>query len=95
MDKKAFEVKILDQKFLLQTDSDERYVRKVADYVNEKIFNLKKKTQSVSSLNLALLSALNIADDFFKMKRKSGDNKSQLEGKIKDLINIIDSHLTS
>lgn len=90
MERKAFEVKILNQKFLLQTDSDERYVRKVADFVNEKIFNIQKKTSSVSTLNVAILAAINIADDLFKIKRKKVETKSTLETKIKDLVQLID-----
>lgn len=91
MERKAFEVKILNQKFLLQTDSDERYVRKVADFVNEKIFNIQKKTSSVSTLNVAILAAINIADDLFKIKRKKVETKSTLETKIKDLVQILDT----
>ncbi len=91
MERKAFEVKILNQKFLLQTDSDERYVRKVADFVNEKIFNIQKKTSSVSTLNVAILAAINIADDLFKIKRKKVETKSTVETKIKDLVQLLDT----
>jgi len=93
MNKKAYEVKILNQKFLLQTDSDERYVRKVADFVNEKIFNIQQKTKSVSSLNVSILVALNIADDYFKMRKKKGESTAHMEAKLKELVQLIDNHL--
>jgi cell division protein ZapA len=90
----SVEVNVLNQKFILKTDADDpRYVQKVADFVNEKIFNLQKKTNSVSSLNLAILAALNIADDYFKIKNKKKESKLKLEKRLKNLINVVESHI--
>ncbi|KAB2841881.1 cell division protein ZapA, partial [bacterium] len=49
--KKTFEVVLLNQKFQLKSESDEKYVQRVADYVNKKLFDIQEKTKSVSSLN--------------------------------------------
>lgn len=91
--KKTFEVTLLNQKFNLKTDSDDRHVQKVSDYVNEKLFDIQEKTSSVSSLNVALLAALNIADDFIKIKGKKKDRSHEAKQKIKEIVSFIDRHI--
>lgn len=88
--KKSVEIKLMNQKFNLKTDSDETYVQRVSDYVNNKIFDVQEKTRSVSSLNVALLTALNIADDYFKMKGKKKDHRQEAKQKVQELIHLID-----
>lgn len=91
--KKSYEVSILNQKFIIKSEADERYVQKVADYLNKKIHDIQAHTKSVSSLSVALLAALNVADDLFKLKEKRKDGNHVAEKKIKDLISMIDSHI--
>ncbi|MBF0105464.1 MAG: cell division protein ZapA [Deltaproteobacteria bacterium] len=66
--KKSYEVNILGQKFVLKTDNDESHVKKVADYVNKVMHSIKEKTSTISTQNIAILGALNIAEETFKEK---------------------------
>ena len=91
--KKTFEVTLLNQKFQLKSESDEKYVQRVADYVNKKLFDIQEKTKSVSSLNVALLAALNIADDFFKIKSMDKDKVGQARSKVREVVSLIDRRL--
>jgi len=91
--RKTFEVTLLNQKFQLKSESDEKYVQRVADYVNKKLFDIQEKTKSVSSLNVALLAALNIADDFFKMKHESKDKVHQARSKVREIIGLVDQQM--
>ena len=93
--KKTFEVTLLNQKFQLKSESDDKYVQRVADYVNKKLFDIQEKTKSVSSLNVALLAALNIADDFFKIKGGEKEKVVQARGKVKEILGLIDRQLGS
>lgn len=88
--KNTFEVTLLNQKFSLKSETDEKYVQRVADYVNKKLFDIQDKTKSVSSLNIALLAALNIADDFFKMKNGGKDKVQEAKTHMKEIINLIE-----
>ena len=89
--KKPVEIKLMNQKFNLKTDSDEAYVQRISDFVNKKIFDVQDKTRSVSSLNVALLAALNIADDYFKMKgSKKKDPRQEAKQKVAEIIQLID-----
>ena len=91
--KKTVEVTLLNQKFQLKTDSDEWYVKKVSDFVNQKLFDMQEKTKSVSSLNVALLAALNIADDLFKIKGKKKVSAPGAKKKLTEIIEFIDECL--
>lgn len=91
--KKTVEVTLLNQKFQLKTDSDEWYVKKVSDFVNQKLFDMQEKTKSVSSLNVALLAALNIADDLFKIKGKKKVGNPGAKKKLNEVIQFIDECL--
>ena len=62
----------------------------VAKYVNEKMEEVLKKTKTVSTLNVAILTALNIADDLIKEKEKRKALLREIETKSKDLVEKID-----
>ncbi len=92
--KKSFEVSILNQKFIIKSDADERYVQKVSDYINKKIHDITSHTKSVSTLRVAILAALNVADDFFKLREKRKDVGQVAEKKIRDILSVIDAQLS-
>jgi cell division protein ZapA len=62
----------------------------VARYVNEKMDEVLKKTRSVSTLNVAILTALNIADDLLKEKENRTAILREIEVRSKDLADKID-----
>ena len=90
---KPIEVTILGQKFVIKTDSDESYVRDVAAFVDQKMSEILQKTKSVSNLNVAILSAMNIADEFFSYKKKKEQSLQDVGKKISDMIELIDQHM--
>ncbi|MBI3399468.1 MAG: cell division protein ZapA [Deltaproteobacteria bacterium] len=83
---KAVEVNILEQKLLVKSEDGEEHVKKIADYLNSKIEEVKQKSKAVSTLNVALLAAMNIADDYLETKEKL----IKLEGRSKKLSELID-----
>lgn len=70
-------------------ESDE-YLQKVASYINRKFAEFKKKDY-YSRLDLDLrnvLLAINIADDYFKAKKKSSQYQSECELKDKTVLDM-------
>jgi cell division protein ZapA len=65
----------------------------VAQYVNEKMEEVLKKTRSVSTLNVAILTALNIADDLLKEKEQRKALVKEVEVKSKDLVDKINMRM--
>jgi cell division protein ZapA len=87
------EIKVLGQTYTVKTDSDENRIHEVARYVNEKIEEILQKTKSVSSLNVAILTALNIADDLLKEKEKRLALLKEVGMKSKDMVEKINLSL--
>ena len=65
-------VSIRGQEFRIRTDDDEASLQRVANYLDETMATVEKKTGTVDSLQLALLSALNLARELVEL-RERGD----------------------
>ena len=87
------EIKVFGQTYTVKTDAEEDHIQEVARYVNEKMEEVLKKTRSVSTLNVAILTALNIADDLLKEKEKRVALLKEIEMKSKDLAEKINLRL--
>jgi cell division protein ZapA len=88
------EIKVFGQTYTVKTDAEEDHIQEVARYVNEKIDEVLKKTRSVSTLNVAILTALNIADDLLREKEKRMALLREIEQKSEDLAEKIDLRLS-
>jgi cell division protein ZapA len=65
----SIRVEIYDQGYTLRgTDPD--YIVKLAEYVDLKMRAVAEKTSTVDSLRVAVLAALNIADEYHLLKKK-------------------------
>ena len=65
---KAVDVRIMGQKFTLKSDDEEQYVLKVAAYVDGKMQEVGSATGPMGKYNTAMLVALNIADEYHRLK---------------------------
>ena len=62
-------VEIFDQAYNLRgTDPD--YIFKLAEFVDTKMRSVAEQTSTVDSMRLAVLAALNIADEYLVLRRK-------------------------
>lgn len=85
-------VEIFDQPYNLRgTDPD--YIFKLAEFVDTKMRAVAEQTSTVDSLRLAVLAALNIADEFQILKRKydaiskeMGQRTSSLESALDEVL---------
>ncbi len=68
--KRAFDVEIMGQRFTVSSDAEEGYVHKVAGYVDGKMQQAVKTAPPVAKANVAMLVALNIADEYHRLKER-------------------------
>ena len=66
--KKALEVEILGQKLTISSDAEEGHMLRVAGYVDGKMQELMRASKSPVKNNVAMLAALNIADEYHRLK---------------------------
>ena len=87
--KKRFEVRILGQELSVTSDSGDEHVANVTRYVSEKVEEAGKSASSKNALSIAILAALNIADEYFRMAGVKENIHSQLESRSEQLIHLI------
>jgi len=95
----VLKINIYGTEYPIKSDSnaDTEYILKVADYVDQKMREIDQNTQSKSSLKIAILAALNIADELFQEKQKEivkVDNE-KTGARIKYLFETLDKALAS
>lgn len=83
---KTFDLTIMNQKFTIRSDADEKHVKKVADYVNKKMHEIVTGNKAISTSNVAILAALNIADDLHKIQSEKKDETRQWMGQIESIL---------
>jgi len=87
---KSFNINILGQELSVLSDSGDEHVASVVNYVNDKIKEAGSASANKNTLNVAILAALNIADEYIKFKEIREDICSQLESRSEKLIDLID-----
>lgn len=65
---KLIQVEIYGQRYSLRADddADARHVEKLAEHVDRKMREISQTTPTVDSFKVAILAAVNIADEYFK-----------------------------
>ena len=86
----SVEVKLLEQRLLVKTEEDEEYTKKVVDFVDNKIHEIRDNAKIASKLDIALLTAMNIAGEYIKTR----DRLERLESKADKLVELIDTKIT-
>ncbi len=89
---KPIKIKILDNEYLIRskgTDSDNVY--KIAEYVNEKLRETDENCSGISEKKAAILTALNIASDYFTVMEERDRLLEEIQSKTKSLISVIDN----
>jgi cell division protein ZapA len=85
-------VEIYDQPYNLRgTDPD--YLFRLAEFVDSKMRTVAEQTSTVDSLRLAVLAALNIADEYQMLKRKYDDVASEFNQRAHHLSGALDEVL--
>jgi cell division protein ZapA len=85
-------VEIFDQAYNLRgTDPD--YIFKLAEFVDAKMRLVADQTATIDSLRLAVLAALNIADEYHILKRKYDGISKDMNQRTSSLENALDEVL--
>jgi cell division protein ZapA len=80
----------MGQEFSVLSDRGEEYVDSVVAFVNEKAKDIGSASKDISTLGIAILVALNVADELFRLKEEKEDFYSVLERRSETLINYIE-----
>ena len=87
--KKRFEVRILGQELSVISDSGDEHVASVIRLVSDKVEEAGKTAGSRNALDIAILAALNIADEYLQMVGAKDNGYNRLESRAEQLIHLI------
>ncbi|NWF55343.1 MAG: cell division protein ZapA [Syntrophaceae bacterium] len=94
--KNLVRVEILGREYTIRSDEGEERVKKIAQYVNEKLTKITESAKTISSHNAAILAALDIANDYFEVlegRASLVQKVEKMERQTGRLIEIIDSKI--
>ncbi len=87
---KGVNVEIMGQNLTVGSEAGDEWVRSVAKSVDAKIRDIRASSQAVSSIHLAILAALNFADELERLRREHQALVEQIEAMNKRLSAAID-----
>ena len=70
-------VEILGQSYAVKAGSDPGYVESLAAYVDEQMKDVGRTSGAVDSVRIAVLAALNLADEVFRLRRELEEQKTR------------------
>ena len=82
--KRSVTVEVAGQKLTLRTDAGEEYLHALAAFVNDKIAEVKTSTRTFSTHALAILAALNIADELFQARDQARKDTDELKKRVRE-----------
>ena len=88
--KQVTAVKIFNQTYQVSSGGDPEYVKQLARYVDKMMTEVFEKTPTVDSLKVAVLAALNIADECFAAQRQLETLDDTVTEKSERIITLID-----
>ena len=83
-------ITILGQQYPIRTSLDPEYVVRLAAFVDERMRAVSESTPSGDSLRLAVLAALNIADELFRCRDAADQRDGQLAERTEELERMLD-----
>src|SRR5688572_21475685 len=86
-------VDIAGQRYPIRSGLDPAYVVELAAYVDKKMRAASDTVQSSDMLGLAVLVALNIADEYFRARQQQSSSHGELNERALQLEKIVDDAL--
>jgi cell division protein ZapA len=83
-------VEIHGQRYPIRSGLEPEYVARLAAYVDEKMRAAAESTPTGDSLRLAILTALNIADELFRARESNSKFDGELAERAGELERILD-----
>lgn len=99
MAKRSIAIRIAGQEYRIKSDADEAHLQRVANYLDESMAKIRKNTGTVDSLDVAILTALNITRELVELRDALGGDEGEVSSfdsaRLQSLIELVESSTTS
>jgi cell division protein ZapA len=87
--KKRYNIRILGQELAVISDADDEQVANVIRLVTEKMEEVLKSANNLKALDVAILAALNVAEELLELRGVNKELCDQLESRTEKMIQLI------
>jgi cell division protein ZapA len=89
----TIKVVIYNQTYSLRSDHDPAYVHDLAKYVDEKMNEIARASMTVDSLRVAILAALQLADELYSTRQEIQDTEREISERSAKYAELLDQFL--
>ena len=86
-------IDIYDQSYNVNAEQNAAYVTELAAYVDLKMREVAETTRTVDSLRVAVLAALNIADELFAARERQQQVEGPLRQRVEKCVALVETAL--
>jgi cell division protein ZapA len=86
-------VEIFGQTYAVRVGTDPRYIEELAAYVDKQMREVSRAGGAVDTLKIAVLAALNIADERFQLQAKVADGDEATRRRVEKMVSELASAL--
>jgi len=90
---RVIQVDIHGQRYAVRSDLDPAYINELATYLDEKMHLAARETQSADSLRVAVIAALNVADELFRARAEGSGIEGQMLARTAEIERLVDAVL--
>jgi len=91
--KNTIKVVIYNQTYTLRSDHDPAYIQELGEYVNSRMEEIAHGTMTVDSLRVAILAALQIADELHMSRKELEDAGKEISERATHYAELLDQLL--
>jgi cell division protein ZapA len=92
---RSYKVVIYNQTYNLRSDHDEEYIQQLAAHVDRRMNEIASASMTVDSLRVAILAALQIADELYQSRKEMKDTEEEIAERSAKYADILDQFLRS
>jgi cell division protein ZapA len=91
----SHKVVIYNQTYTLRSEHDQDYIQQLADHVNQRMSEIASATMTVDSLRVAILAAIQIADELYQARRELQETEDEVAERSTKYAELLDQFLRS
>jgi len=91
----SHKVVIYNQAYNLRSDHDPQYIQDLAEYVDARMNEIARATMTVDSLRVAILAALQVADELFQARKDKEKTEEEIAERSAKYAELLDQFLRS
>ncbi|GEM_PF-395433 len=86
----SVKVRLFGREYNIRGHGDTTYVQRLADFINQRAEQIQRQARVVSTIDLVILTLLNVTDEMFQNRRVKEQTIRELEEKAEQLLKSLD-----